>query len=195
MVKNMRKLAISTVLSLTVLTSFAMPKFLGGISSIAYAASTETLSDEPIEEGVYQIVSASCYKNLDVEVFGNNENGAQVQIYHTNGTSAQIWRIKKEKFGWYKIISLRSAENRCLDIENSNINNCSKIQIYDDNGSAAQRWKFLKNKDGSYIIVSKLSDNLKVLDVSLGKCEDRNKVWLHEYNGTVAQNWILVKVG
>ncbi|RDU24505.1 RICIN domain-containing protein [Anaerosacchariphilus polymeriproducens] len=196
MSKNIKKLVVSTVLSLTVLTSFAMPQFIGVNSNIAYAANNketiETFPEQYIEEGVYQIISVSSYKNL--EVAGSvDENNTHVQIFYSNGTSAQRWKIKKALGGWYKIIAECSANNKCLDAPHTRL---PEIIIYDDNAGSNQRWKFFKNsEDGSYLIASKVSDNLKVLDVRDAKNEDGTIVQLQNYNGNNAQKWILVKVG
>ncbi|RDU24506.1 RICIN domain-containing protein [Anaerosacchariphilus polymeriproducens] len=195
MIKNIKKLFISTVLSFTVLTSFAMPHFIGGISNIAYAADLETFPEEQIEEGVYQIISASSHRNLDV-YDAKDENGTKIQIMHSNGNSSQKFRIKKAIGGWYKVIAMCSASNRCLDVYDSNSINGNKIQIFDDNATAAQRWKFLNtNNDGSYLIASKICDNLKVLDVRDANTEDGAIVQLNDYNGNRAQKWYFVKVG
>jgi hypothetical protein len=62
----------------------------------------------------------------------SSANGAHVQLYDCNGTSAQNWTVGDD--GTVK------ALGKCLDVTAASTANGAKIQIYDCNGTAAQKW-------------------------------------------------------
>jgi Ricin-type beta-trefoil lectin domain/Glycosyl hydrolases family 18 len=59
-------------------------------------------------------------------------NGAHVQLYDCNGTSAQNWTVGDD--GTVK------ALGKCMDVTAASTANGAKIQIYDCNGTNAQKW-------------------------------------------------------
>ncbi|WP_426503683.1 polysaccharide lyase family 7 protein [Dactylosporangium sp. McL0621] len=69
-----------------------------------------------------------------VDVAGaSTANGAAIQLYDCNGTTAQSWTAGNADN------SIR-ALGKCLDVTAAGTANGAKIQLYDCNGSAAQQW-------------------------------------------------------
>ncbi len=140
-----------------------------------------------IRDGEYQLVSAlSNKKGLDLA--GNSSlNGANIQLYDLNDTSAQKWSIKYDaKSDYYKIIN--AAKNKSIDVDKAGIINRTNIQLWDNNNSCAQKWLIFK-EGGYYVFRSACSD--LVLDVAGGKSSNQSNIQLFNYNGTNAQKWLL----
>ncbi len=68
-----------------------------------------------------------------VDVAGaSSTNGAAVQLYDCNGTSAQDWTVGSDG-------SLR-ALGKCMDVASAGTADGSLVQLYDCNGTNAQKW-------------------------------------------------------
>jgi hypothetical protein len=70
-------------------------------------------------------------KCIDVAA-ASSANGAHVQLYDCNGTSAQNWTVGDDG-------TIR-ALGKCMDVTAASTANGAKIQIYDCNGTNAQKW-------------------------------------------------------
>jgi beta-glucanase (GH16 family) len=60
-------------------------------------------------------------------------NGAAVQLYDCNNSSAQNWTVGSDQ-------TLR-ALGKCMDVTSAGTANGTKVQLWDCNGSAAQKWQ------------------------------------------------------
>jgi beta-glucanase (GH16 family) len=68
-----------------------------------------------------------------VDVAGaSSANGAPVQLYDCNGTTAQSWTVGTDG-------TIR-ALGKCLDVTAAGTADGSKVQLYDCNGTNAQKW-------------------------------------------------------
>ena len=142
-----------------------------------------------LEEGTYAIKSAlDASKMLDIAC-GSAANGANVQIYLHNGTTAQQFKILHAGNGFYKIISEKTGKS--LDVYGGNTKDGSNIQQYTWNGSDAQLWKIINLGNGQFYIRAKLG---KGLDVCGGNSLSGTNVQLYSSNGSKAQNWVLKKL-
>ncbi|MDB7952894.1 RICIN domain-containing protein [Faecalitalea cylindroides] len=141
-----------------------------------------------IKDGVYEIQS-NLNNNyvLDIQN-GSSYDGANVQIYESNDSTAQFWQISHDSIGYVTIKNLRT--NKVLDSAGGKANNGTNIQSYSSNGSYAQKWIIEKNEDG-YVIYSAVNP-IYCLDVSGGNVVNGSNVQLYMSNKTDAQKWKFV---
>ncbi|MBQ8985528.1 RICIN domain-containing protein [Candidatus Saccharibacteria bacterium] len=141
-----------------------------------------------VVDGEYVLVSA-LRENAVIDVtWGSTANGANVQLYTSNNTGAQRWKIESDGEGSYSIIN--AASGKALDVVGGGIWNGTNVQIYHHNDSCAQKWKIVRNTDTTYSIYSVCSG--RVLDVKNGSSYDGANVQIYQPNGTYAQKWKLV---
>ena len=75
-------------------------------------------------------------KCVDVAA-ASSANGAAVQLYTCNGTTAQQWTVASNG-------SLQ-ALGKCMDVTAAGTANGTKVELYDCNGTAAQQWTHQSN--------------------------------------------------
>ena len=143
-----------------------------------------------IEEGVYTI-QTSLNKERVLDIPGaSSADGANVQIYTSNDTQAQQFKITAVRDGYYKIENKSSG--KVLDIENASRASGANVQQYSWNNSDAQLWRFLDAGNGKYFIQSKLGT---VLDLLNAVTTPGNNVQAYELNLSDAQKWVLINDG
>lgn len=157
-----------------------------GSNAQKWQLTTEYESME-VKEGVYTIqTSLSTGHVLDV-VSGSSANGANIQIYISNNTAAQKFRITAVENGYYKIENV--ASGKVLDVANASRASGANVQQYSWNATDAQLWRFIDAGNGKCHIQSKLGT---VLDVKNGSASSGNNVQAYKANQTDAQKWRLV---
>lgn len=122
---------------------------------------------------------------LDVKS-GSSENGANVQLYGSNMTLAQRWRVSHDSMGYLTLTC--SGSGKVLDVQAGKAAKGTNVQQYESNGSRAQKWIALPLDNGGYTLVSALSLDC-VLDVSGGKSANGTNVQIYVSNATKAQSW------
>lgn len=140
-----------------------------------------------LTEGRYTISSGLSGGMLLDVLAGSRSDGANVQLYQRNGTSAQSWDVKPDQGGGFCIANVGSG--KALDVCGAGSAPGTNVWQYGANGSAAQRWIPLKNEDGSVVLRSALAPNL-VLDVFAGSAVNGSNVQLYTQNGTAAQCFV-----
>ena len=144
-----------------------------------------------IEETTYVVTS---YSNpnyvLDIDG-GSKSNCGNLQVYKSNNTNAQKWKVKKDSVGYITFINVGS--NKALDVSNASVNNGANIWQYELNNTYAQKWIAKKNTDGSLTFVSALDANY-VLDINAGIVRNQQNIQLYQSNGTNAQKFKLTKI-
>lgn len=150
------------------------------------------LQEVSVESGVYELASAKS-GSLVVDVTGASKaNGAKVQLYASNTSSAQRWRVTRNNDGTYTLINVCSG--KALEVSGGAAKNGAGMQQYVSNGTAAQRWKFYDAGDGHYYLASLLStsDGKKlVLDIPGGNAASGKALQVYRSNQTIAQQWVL----
>jgi hypothetical protein len=139
-----------------------------------------------IDSGYYVVrsaVSDSTSMVLDVSA-GDRGNGANVQTWQANGSSAQIWYVERTSDGTYTLRSGRSG--RYLDVEGGSTANGANVWQYNYNGTDAQLWVASLGKNG---IVFTNKNSGKVLDVSNGSSSNGANVQVYTANDSRAQCW------
>lgn len=150
-------------------------------------STTNAIEDpsEDLKDGSYSI-STSLDKKKVLDVPGGSvSNGNKLQIYSSNGTDAQVWRISTDASGYTTIYSGDSS--KVLDVANGYAYSGATVQLYEYNGSLAQKW-ILTAYDAFYKITSALN-HLLVLDLSSANTTNGTKLQLWKDNGTSAQRW------
>lgn len=126
-----------------------------------------TDQNKTVEDGDYTI-AAHDDNNYVLDIYKNGtQNGANVELYKSNGGLNQRMRIKyvAEDGGYYTISSVSSG--KALDVYNSKgraYSNGANVQIFQFNGGLNQRWAIIKLADGGYKIKSLISGKLLEFD-------------------------------
>ena len=119
---------------------------------------------------------------------GTIRDSGNIQIYQSNGTNAQNWRITKESDGYYTI-SLASNNNYVLDVSGGIFANSSNVQLYRRNNTIAQKWIIEKSENNYYTIYS--YNRNYALDVSNASTANGSNIQIYQSNGTNAQKFSL----
>lgn len=179
------------------LGSTDIASYFSGATNILYGQDTvygdTTIPTTGIVSGAtYQLVSATNGTSvLDVKD-GNTNDGSKVQLWGSNGTNSQKWKITDVGNGYYKLQPL-NAPTKSLDVSYSGINNGTQVQIFTDNGTNAQKWK-LKALGNNYYTLSPAHALNSNLDVNQGASNDGTKVQIWSGNSGNAQKWKLAKL-
>ena len=144
----------------------------------------KSVEEYPVQAGIYSIRSAmNTEKILDIWA-ASMSDGANVQLFTSNGTDAQKFKLSYAGKGFYEIISIKSG--KVLDVYAASMSNGANVQQYTSNNSDAQLWKIVDVGNGYYYIRSKLG---KMLDVYAASTADGSNVQLYTANGSAAQKW------
>ena len=144
-------------------------------------------SNVTVADDAYTI-SASSGLTFDVSG-GSSSNGASIQIYSPNETSAQQFIFSRQNDGFYIIKNTKSG--KVLDATGGAIKNGTKIQQYDYNGTCAQKWSLQRKANGKFEILS-ACNGLKALDISNGSISTSGtKLQLYTRNDTNSQEFNL----
>ena len=143
---------------------------------------------DDVRNGTYTIYSA-VNQNYALDVSGGSKsNCANIQVYTSNGTNAQKWKVTHDSKGYLTFTNVGSG--KVLDVNGAATANGTNIQQYDPNNSKAQKWVGIQQADGSIVLISAL-DPQKCIDLSSGQAVNGANVQLYASNGTKAQRWIL----
>lgn len=145
----------------------------------------EQLPGKTIKNGFYTIrYSKSNKKVLDIDN-ASKRNGANVQLYYTNGSDAQKFYIKYLNNGFYKIINVNSG--KALEVENIDAKKSTNVRQGKWNSSANQQWIIKKTSDGYYNIISRC--NNLYLDVAGGKTKNGTNIQVYKKNSSKSQKY------
>ena len=144
---------------------------------------------QTVPNGTY-VIGISKAKNQVLDIAsGSTANKANVQLYKSNNSKAQQFKITYVKDGYYKIINVKS--NKSLDVKSASQKNGANIWQYTYNESAAQLWKIHKYSNGTYTFISRC--NGKVIDAKGGKTANKTNIQMYSSNGSAAQKYYLIK--
>lgn len=148
------------------------------------------ISQKNIDNGIYRIVSA-LDKNMVIDLTGGvTNNGSNIQLYQSNGTQAQKWRVEYLTNGYYKISSIIDL-TKTVDVANGGSISGSNVQIYDNNNSSGQQWIIKDAGEGYYNIVSNCSG--LYLEVAGAGIFNGSNIQMYEGNSTNAQKFKFIK--
>ncbi|GIH20392.1 polysaccharide lyase family 7 protein [Rugosimonospora africana] len=150
-----------------------------GVIAAAVAAGTVTVAAAVF--GVTDAMAASAGpitglggKCVDVAA-ASIANGAHVQLYDCNGTSAQSWTVGNSDG------SIR-ALGKCMDVAAASTANGAKVQLYDCNGTSAQKWTV---SDGEIVNTG----SGKCLDATDKSSANGNQLQIWSCTGATNQQW------
>ena len=150
-----------------------------------YLDNLASINKDTISEGTYEIGSAINSKFVLDMASSSLSNGGNVQVFQSNSTNAQAWKIIRDEKGYVTFINVNSG--KVLDVTSSRALNLTNVQQYESNGSYAQKWIIVR-KGNSYVIYSALDVDF-VLDLYFSKASNGTNVELYESNGSLAQQW------
>lgn len=143
--------------------------------------------DTSIADGAYYIKSK--YSNLYLDTEQNASANGNVIQYGFHGNDNQVWVVKHQSDGYYKLYSPWYDETKCLDVTSNPTQNGSNVDVYDDGDGDYLLFKLVSNNDGSYRIISKWSGNQKVLDVCGPSTAPTANIQIWEYLNVDQQKW------
>jgi hypothetical protein len=151
---------------------------------VAAAQQESTIDENGLQDnGVYSITSAlGGNRSIDVPC-GSTANSTQLQLYDSNKTLAQYYRLTRNSDGWYTISNVNSS--KVFDVRYGGTTNGTKVQQYESNGTVAQQWKIVKG-GAYYYLVPRNAQNMR-LDVAAGNGSNGAALQIYEANGTKAQ--------
>lgn len=144
-----------------------------------------TENKNTLADGVYKIGNAQNSNYVLDIASGSKNNGANVQLYLSNGTTAQSFTVSHDAQGYVTFTNVNSG--KALDVSGGKVANYSNIQQYNSNGTKSQKW-IVKKSNSGYTIISALDSNY-VLDLSGGKVVNSRNIQLYQGNGSTAQQW------
>lgn len=118
---------------------------------------------------------------------GKTANKTNVQLYRSNDTKAQRFRLEKHGDAYF-IVNISSG--KVLDVAGGKAKKGTNVWLYKKNGTKAQLWIPERLANGSWVLRSALNKNL-VLDVAGGKTKNGTNLQIWTYNGSKAQTfWV-----
>ena len=142
-----------------------------------------------IWDGVYRIES-SINRNFVLDVHGaSRENGANVEIYPSNGGSNQQWILRHLGGDVYSITSVCSGKS--IDVGWGSTNAGANILQWDYTGAPWQKWWLKPNANGSYSFFR--NGTRLLLDACGGNAYPGCNVHQWPQIGSNAQMWWLVQ--
>lgn len=147
---------------------------------------------EVVKDGDYAIAAGPDLSRMVLDVTGGSaSNGANVQIYQSNTTAAQRWRVSHDDDGYLTITNVKSG--KVLDVSAGSTCLGTNVQQYTACGDAnyAQKWIAVPNGDGSVRLLSAVWQQ-RTLDVAGGSLNSQTNVQLYTSNGTAAQRFSFI---
>lgn len=147
---------------------------------------------EVVKDGDYAIAAGPDLSRMVLDVTGGSaSNGANVQIYQSNTTAAQRWRVSHDDDGYLTITNVKS--DKVLDVSAGSTCLGTNVQQYTACGDAnyAQKWIAVPNGDGSVRLLSAVWQQ-RTLDVADGSLNSQTNVQLYTSNGTAAQRFSFI---
>lgn len=142
-----------------------------------------------LADGVYKIGNAQNSNYVLDIASGSKNDGANVQLYLSNGTTAQSFKVTHDTNGYVTFTNVNSG--KVIDVSGGKVVNSRNIQQYYSNDTKSQKW-IVKKSNSGYTIISALDSNY-VLDLSGGKVVNSRNIQLYQSNGSTAQQWTFEK--
>ena len=142
-----------------------------------------------LADGTYTIQSSVNSRYVLDIANGSTASGANVQLYQSNDTPAQQFKVTHDSQGYVTFTNVKSG--KVLDVYNGTAKNGNNVWQFTSNNSRAQKWIVKKDGNG-YSIVSALNSNY-VLNIANGKAYNGNNVELYAYSGSSSNLWLFNK--
>ena len=143
---------------------------------------------DTFKAGTY-MVSSALKNNFVMDVAdGSTGAGSGIQLYSSNGTDAQRFKIQKTSDGYYTIQNSKSDLYLTLYTTWADLKNGQQVTQRSYTGGMSQKWCMEQNSDGTYTVVSAM-DSSMAIDVANGNAFNGAVVQVWESNGSAAQRW------
>ena len=142
-----------------------------------------------LADGTYTIQSSVNSRYVLDIANGSTASGANVQLYQSNDTPAQQFKVTHDSQGYVTFTNVKSG--KVLDVYNGTAKNGNNVWQFTSNNSRAQKWIVRKDGNG-YSIISALNSNY-VLNIANGKAYNGNNVELYSYSGSSSNLWLFNK--
>ena len=143
---------------------------------------------DTFKAGTY-MASSALKNNFVLDVAGGSMSaGAAIQLYSSNGTDAQRFKIQKTGDGYYTIQNSKSDLYLTLYTTWADLKNGQQVTQRSYTGGMSQKWCMEQSGDGTYTVVSAMDSDM-ALDVANGKAFNCAVVQVWDANGTAAQRW------
>lgn len=121
---------------------------------------------------------------------GSRADGANVQLYESNGTAAQQWKFVLNSDGSYTIKNVNSG--KVLDVYGASFTDGTNVWQYQSNGTSAQRWsvKWVDREKGLAYLLLAAHPEL-ALDAYGASTKNGTNLQIWHANGSAAQLWYL----
>lgn len=139
-----------------------------------------------LADGIYTVQSKNKASMVLDVTQASTSAGTRIQLYTSNGTGAQQWRVSHDSDGYITLTNVNSG--LALDVWNAQAASCTPIQQYTSNNSWAQKWIAVRQGDG-YKFVSALNSSF-VLDAWNGGVVNGTPIQIYADNGSGSQRWI-----
>ncbi|MDX6351512.1 MAG: hypothetical protein QOF84_6302 [Streptomyces sp.] len=151
-------------------------KLLAAATATAVAGTIGLLANTTAHAATGGPITGLGGKCIDI-ASASSANGAHVQLYDCNGTSAQTWTVGNSD-------NSIQALGKCMDVTSASTANGAKVQLYDCNGSAAQKWTVSNGE-----LVNTGSG--KCLDATGNSSANGNQLQIWTCTGAANQLWTL----
>lgn len=155
-------------------------------------ADIDTLAAENrnvLADGTYTI-STLLNSNYVLDVKdGSTSNGANIQLYESNDTAAQQFKVSHDSQGYVTFTNVKSG--RVLDLNGAVVKDAGNIQQYTSNGTRAQKW-IVKQDGNGYVVMSAINPNY-IFDLNGGSVRNGSNIQLHSVTGSNSQRWNITK--
>ena len=143
---------------------------------------------DTFKAGTY-MASSALKNNFVLDVAGGSMSaGAAIQLYSSNVTDAQRFKIQKTGDGYYTIQNSKSDLYLTLYTTWADLKDGQQVTQRSYTGGMSQKWCMEQNGDGTYTVVSAMDSDM-ALDVANGKAFNCAVVQVWDANGTAAQRW------
>ncbi len=139
-----------------------------------------------IENGTYVIQSALIAPMVLDVADGSSANGANLQLWRSNGTNAQKFKITHLGNGLYSIVGVGSG--KYVDVAGGSTKSGGNVWMYEGNNTEAQKWYIEVDSKG---LMFKSAKSGKYLDVNKGRVNKGTNIQQYNGNKTMAQHFIL----
>ena len=143
-----------------------------------------------ITEGDYIIRSVATGKCIDISA-SSTADGAKVQEWDCNGTSAQKFHISPTSGGYFKIINVNSGKG--LDIKDVSTLANAVVHQWTYGGGTNQQFRFVARGGNQFSFHPRLTD--MAVDLYYGRADNGTILVQYPYAGTTNQLWTFDSVG
>lgn len=133
-------------------------------------------------------LKSSLNEDMVMDVYSSSmSDGAKVQLYHDNGSDAQLFTFECVANGIYRLVNYHS--DKAVEVCQNKHADGSKLQQATRSDNQSQHWYVVGNEDGTLSIFG--VGSAKCIDVPESNAEDFAQLQVWSSNGTEAQRWVL----